>query len=165
MSTSDDWQTPPDLMGVLDKEFTFNLEVCASQDNRALPHVPYMGRDNGLNALVHCWGIPGTPPRVYCNPPYSQLPAFITAGCTNALYLPALVVMLIPAYTDTAVWHEVINKAAMEVRFLKGRLAFLMNGKKQTTARFPSAIVVFGGGHPPTGRTPQYGLWDWKTAC
>jgi site-specific DNA-methyltransferase (adenine-specific) len=162
MSKSDDWQTPPHLMAVLDKVFRFNLEVCAAKDNRALVGAPYIGLDTGTNALEVPWASSGCQPRAYCNPPYSQLPAFITAARDNAVHTPMVVVMLIPAYTDTLVWHNVIDKAAVEVRFLKGRLAFLMNGQRQTTARFPSAVVVFDGGSATVGRTPKYWLWDWK---
>lgn len=50
-----------------------------------------------------------------------------------------VVVMLLPARTDTRWFHEYIyNKA--EVRFIKGRLKF---GGSKNAAPFPSMIVVF----------------------
>lgn len=51
-----------------------------------------------------------------------------------------LVVMLIPARTDTSYFHEYIYHKAKEIRFLRGRLHF--NESKQG-APFPSMIVVF----------------------
>jgi hypothetical protein len=52
------------------------------------------------------------------------------------------VVMLIPARTDTAWWHDYVVKAD-EVRFLRGRVKFVKPGVKSDAAPFPSAIVVF----------------------
>lgn len=50
-----------------------------------------------------------------------------------------VVVLLIPARTDTIYFHEYIyNKA--EIRFLKGRLKF---GGSKNSAPFPSMVVVF----------------------
>ena len=156
MAKSDDWSTPPTIMKVLDDEFHFTLEVCAAADNRALPHVPYLGLDNGKDAL-QCEWFEGKSGVAYPNPPYSKLPQFIYTACVWSMVANSTVVMLIPVYTDTSVWHDCIKRDASEVRFLRGRLAFLMNGKKQTTARFPSAVVVFKG--PPTAKLS---LWDWK---
>ena len=51
-----------------------------------------------------------------------------------------IVVMLIPARTDTRWFHDYIYHKA-EVRFLKGRLKF---GDAKNNAPFPSMIVVFG---------------------
>lgn len=51
----------------------------------------------------------------------------------------AIVVMLLPARTDTKWFHEYIyNK--VEIRFVKGRLKF---GNSENSAPFPSMIVIF----------------------
>ena len=51
-----------------------------------------------------------------------------------------LVVMLLPARTDTRWFHDFIyNKA--EIRFIKGRLKF---GNSKNSAPFPSMIVIMG---------------------
>lgn len=47
--------------------------------------------------------------------------------------------MLIPARTDTKVFHELIFPYA-EVRFIKGRLRF---GGSNVNAPFPSVIVIY----------------------
>lgn len=50
-----------------------------------------------------------------------------------------VIVMLIPARTDTKYFHDhIVNYA--EVRFIKGRLKFSQKG----SAPFPSMIVIFG---------------------
>lgn len=56
----------------------------------------------------------------------------------------AVVVMLIPARTDTIAFHEYIyNKA--EIRLIKGRLRFRVNGKAGDAAPFPSMLAIFRG--------------------
>lgn len=52
-----------------------------------------------------------------------------------------LVVMLIPARTDTRYFHDYIMHRA-EVRFVRGRLKF---GGSDTGAPFPSMLVIFRG--------------------
>ena len=50
-----------------------------------------------------------------------------------------VVVMLIPARTDTRWFHEYVYPYA-EIRFIKGRLKF---GNSLNSAPFPSMIVIF----------------------
>lgn len=62
-----------------------------------------------------------------------------------------VVVALIPARTDTARFHEYIwNGKASEVRFIRGRLCFEIDGEpilnengQPMTAPFPSMVVVW----------------------
>lgn len=51
-----------------------------------------------------------------------------------------LVVMLLPARTDTKWFHDYIYHKA-EIRFIKGRLKF---GGCKDAAPFPSMVVIFG---------------------
>lgn len=54
--------------------------------------------------------------------------------------------MLIPARTDTIMFHDYILGKA-EIRFIKGRVNFEINGEKsKDPAPFPSMIVVYRGG-------------------
>jgi site-specific DNA-methyltransferase (adenine-specific) len=53
-----------------------------------------------------------------------------------------LVVMLIPARTDTKYFHDYIYHKA-DIRFIKGRLKFEGNQKGSGSAPFPSMIVIF----------------------
>lgn len=77
--------------------------------------------------------------RVFCNPPYGrELPKWIKK-CHDEARNGALVVMLIPARTDTKAFHEFIYHKA-EIRFIKGRIKF---GDAKASAPFPSMIVVF----------------------
>lgn len=80
--------------------------------------------------------------RVFCNPPYGrELPKWIKKAHDEA-EKGALVVMLIPARTDTRAFHDYIYHQA-ETRFLKGRIKF---GNAKASAPFPSMVVIFRGG-------------------
>jgi hypothetical protein len=74
---------------------------------------------------------------VFCNPPYGREIGKWVEKAAKAT--GGVVVMLIPARTDTRYFHELIyNKA--EVRFLRGRLKF---GNSKNSAPFPSMVVIF----------------------
>lgn len=79
--------------------------------------------------------------RTFCNPPYGR----VIGDWVKKAYEESrngLVVMLLPARTDTKWFHEYIYGKA-EIRFLKGRLKF---GDSVNSAPFPSMIVVFKKG-------------------
>ena len=78
---------------------------------------------------------------MFCNPPYGrQIGKWIKKCAEESRH--AKVVMLIPARTDTKAFHEYIyNKA--EIRFIKGRLHFRIDGQDQGSAPFQCMVVVF----------------------
>lgn len=79
--------------------------------------------------------------RVFCNPPYGRAIGEWVRKCSEEAKKPGtLVVLLIPARTDTAYFHDYIYRKAREVRFLRGRLRF---GGATNSAPFPSMIVIF----------------------
>ena len=58
------------------------------------------------------------------------------------------VVLLIPARTDTAYFHDYIYRKA-EIRFIRGRLKFTdEEGNVKQSAPFPSMLVIYRGGAP-----------------
>ena len=57
----------------------------------------------------------------------------------ESLKYNTIVVLLIPARTDTRYFHNYIYHRS-EVRFIKGRLKF---GDSKNSAPFPSMIVIF----------------------
>jgi site-specific DNA-methyltransferase (adenine-specific) len=75
---------------------------------------------------------------VFCNPPYKDLKRW-ARKCYEESLQGAVVVMLVPARTDTMWFHDWIYHKA-ELRFIKGRLKY--NDGKQG-APFPSMIVIF----------------------
>lgn len=117
----------------LDKEFHFDLDVCATPENAKC--VRYYTRvDDGLK---QAWSEDGRV--IYCNPPYGrQISAWVRKAYEEAQN-GATVVMLIFARTDTRWFHEYIYGKA-EIRFVKGRLHF---GNSKNPAPSPSMIVIF----------------------
>jgi len=144
-SDSNEWETPKPLFDKLDTEFHFTLDPCATDKNHLC--VKYFTKaDDGLSKP---WGNH----RVFVNPPYGNaIPKWVKKSYEESLR-GALVVMLVPARTETRYWHEYCMKG--EIRFIKGRIGFINrtlpsykeNGKfKISAAPFPSAIVIFGSG-------------------
>ena len=79
---------------------------------------------------------------MFCNPPYGKEISDWVQKCYEEGHKEnTLVVMLIPARTDTKYFHDYILHRA-EVRFIRGRLKF---GGASTGAQFPSMLVIFRG--------------------
>lgn len=129
-SLSDMWETPKEFFNALDTEFHFNIDVCATPQNAkcAAYYTPEM------NGLYQQWkGV------CWCNPPYGRDIGRWVEKASDSAANGALVVMLLPARTDTRWFHDYILGKA-EVRFIKGRLKF--SGAKNS-APFPSMVVIF----------------------
>lgn len=131
-SNSDEWYTPQELFNELDAEFHFNLDPCATADSHKCDKY-FTKADDGLSQK---WG--GY--RVFCNPPYSQINKWVEKAFRETREDNTVVVMLIPARTDTRYFHNYIYQRT-EIRFVKGRLHFSEKG----SAPFPSMIVIFRG--------------------
>ena len=130
-SRSEQWATPRKLFAELDAEFHFDLDPCATADNATCADY-FTIEDDGL---LQNWG--GR--RVFCNPPYGRKIGDWVRKCYEESKRAEVVVLLIPARTDTAFFHDYIYHKAREVRFIRGRLHFNDAGP----APFPSMIVIF----------------------
>lgn len=132
-SSTDEWATPSAFFQSLDAEFHFDLDPCANAGNAKCRDY-YTIEDDGLTKN---WG--GR--RVFCNPPYGRAISKWVKKCyEESKKADTLVVMLIPARTDTSYFHDYIYHKAKEIRFIRGRLHF--NDAKQG-APFPSMVVIF----------------------
>ena len=132
-SKNEVWATPQDFYDKLNREFGFNLDPCALPENAKCEKF-FTPDDDGLK---QDWG--GY--KVFCNPPYGRkLAAWVQKCYTESRKPGTLVVMLIPARTDTAYFHDYIYHKAREIRFIRGRLKF---GDSKNAAPFPSMVVVF----------------------
>lgn len=131
-SNTDLWSTPQAFFDQLNVEFHFSLDVCALPEN-AKCETFYTPETDGL---LQPWG-----GRVWCNPPYGrEIGSWVRRAYLSAKTgVAEVVVMLLPARTDTRWFHEYIYQKA-EIRFIKGRLKF---GNSQNSAPFPSMVVVF----------------------
>lgn len=131
-STTDQWATPQKFFDELNKEFNFDLDPCATKENSKCRKF-FTEKDNGL---LQDW----SGHRVFCNPPYGRAIAAWVKKCYEESQKPdTLVVMLIPARTDTSYFHDYIYHKA-EIRFIRGRIHF---NESPQGAPFPSMVVVF----------------------
>lgn len=83
---------------------------------------------------------------MFCNPPYGRfIQDWVRKGYEESRKPGTVVVMLIPARTDTSYYHDYIfHGKADEVRFLRGRLKFTdEDGNAKDAAPFPSAVIVW----------------------
>lgn len=130
-STLMTWGTPPSIFNPLHDEFNFTIDAAANKKNALLPRY-WTEADN---ALIQNWD----DERVWCNPPYGKAQAdFIRKAAASK----GLSVLLIPARTDTKVWHECIHgNPRVELRFVKGRIKFV--GPVMAPAPFASAVVIW----------------------
>lgn len=131
-SESNEWYTPKEVFEYLDSEFNFTLDPCATPASAKCPKF-YTQDDDGLS---QDW----TGERVFMNPPYGRE---IGQWVQKAVESDALVVMLIPARTDTSYFHDYIyTNPKCEVRFVRGRIKFETPTGSKNSAPFPSMIVV-----------------------
>lgn len=146
-SRSEEWETPPEFYAELDREFHFSLDACATRNNTKHPHCWITPEEDSL--LVDWSRRTGASKAViWCNPPYGRHIGKWFAKARTEAARGCTVVMLAHARTDTIWWHEHVQGIASEVRFVKGRLRFLNESKRQLAgAPFPSAVIIYR----PTG--------------
>ena len=130
-STTDLWATPQDFFDELNEEFEFTLDPCATPDNAKCAKFFTKEQDG----LKQDW----SGERVFCNPPYGRAIGAWVKKCHDEAQKGTLVVMLIPARTDTSYFHDYIYHKA-EIRFIRGRLKF---GGASQGAPFPSMVVIY----------------------
>lgn len=135
-SKTDQWATPQQFYDELNCEFNFTLDPCADAYNHKCNK--YFTKE--IDGLTQSW----SGERVFCNPPYGREIADWVKKCYEEVLKGCqLVVLLVPARTDTKWFHNYIYKKATEIRFIKGRLKF---GNSKNAAPFPSMIVIFKRG-------------------
>jgi len=92
---------------------------------------------------------------VYVNPPYTRghISKWVKK-CHDENLRGCHIILLIPAYTDTAYFHDYIyQRDNVEIRFLRGRIKF--KGYDKHSA-FPSMLVIF---NPPNEWGGGWPLW------
>lgn len=142
-SQSVEWETPQSFYDAWDQVYRFTLDTAASPENAKAPKF-YTKEDDGLSQV---WS-----GNVWCNPPYGrQIGKWVEKAYRSTRTGAALVVMLIPAKTETRWWHDYVIKAD-SIYFVKGRIQF---GDSGVNAPFPSCVVVFRNPLEADERGPQ----------
>jgi len=136
LNHSDNWATPKSLYEMLDAEFNFDFDPCPLNSSEITPET---------DGLLIDWG-----GRNFINPPYSRkLKEAFVRRAVDFANQGRLCVCLLPVSTSTALFHDVIQPNAKEIRFLRGRVKFEgvnTYGKlvKNKAGMHDSMIVVFG---------------------
>ena len=114
---------------------SIGLDPCTEQDNPTGAERFHAFPDDGLT-----W--PWTADSIYVNPPYSKAREEWVMRCIEAAERGAKVVLLIPAATDTRIFHRAMETATALV-FIKGRVKFgvLRANRRQEAASHPSVLV------------------------
>ncbi len=160
----DEWRTPPELFGLLDSEFIFQLDAAATPEN-ALCDYFYTKEED---ALGRSWrGL-----RVFCNPPFSKAGDFLRKGIEEFKKGATCVFLLRADGVETKWWRDNLLKennvynadsqelyeSRFQIRFLTPRVNYLKPvGTRQIGVKFPSAVVVMR----PTW-APNVFWWSWK---
>lgn len=137
-NSQDIWETDPAIFHLLNKEFKFTLDPCATPETAKCRNF-FTKEENGL---IQDW----SGHVVFVNPPYSQIKHWVRKCYKEGKKENTKIVMLIPIRSDTIYFHKYIIKAK-ELRFIKGRVNFLSNGERKGSSTFPSILVIFEGKH------------------
>jgi hypothetical protein len=100
-------RTPRAFFGQLEKKYNFTMDGAAHTKNALLPKFSSAAKPR-----------PWAGERVFCNPPWSDIPAFVELAATAKL-----AVMLVPARTNCKWFHRALELGAVPEYFL-GRLHF-----------------------------------------
>lgn len=129
------WSTPQELFNLLNDEFEFNLDACASDWNRKC--LAYY--DKEMDSLSIDWKYGSV---VWMNPPYGRLAGeFIEKAYTQSRKQRCTVVCLVPANTETKWFQDYALKG--ELRFIRGRVHYTDKKGKTGRPRFANVVVIF----------------------
>lgn len=126
----DDRATSPELFARLNERFRFSIDVAASPHNAKC--VRYFTRE--VDGLAQSWAAE----RVWCNPPYSNIPAWIEKAWQES-GSAELIVMLLPANrTEQGWWQELVEPyrdgrvpEGMRVEFIANRQRFVAHNAER----------------------------------
>ena len=129
---TDEWGTPLWLFEILDEEFKFKLDVCASKKNYKCAQ--YLDKES--NALD--WHISWLKSN-WCNPPYSDQLPWVEKAWEQVVHHGYTTVMLMK-YDPSTKHGKMARLFADEIRIIEHRIKF---EGASSSANFPSAIVIF----------------------
>ena len=145
IGVNDLWETPPDLFRGICIQYGVkpSLDVCATRLNRKCRYF-FTEADDGL---TQDWARP-----FYCNPPYSQVEAWLDKANREVRRHKITGLLLTFAKTDTNWWHRHVE-GQHETHFHKGRIVFLRDGKPKlrrdgglSGAPYPSVWIIMRPG-------------------
>lgn len=136
-SQRQDWQTPENVLDLVRAVGPIELDPCTTLDNPVGARNFYTPSDDGFDGLALPWDGPGV---VFVNPPYGRASGDWCKRMADAGARGVEVIGLLPARTDTRVWHAHVTTAAT-ICFWKGRITFR---GAPGPAPFPCALPYWG---------------------
>ena len=134
--SSIEWETPQDFFDELDREFHFTLDPCATKENKKCDQ--YISKE--FNGLSIPWSIYSD--SVFMNPPYDRdIGKWMKKAFEESQKGITVACLIQGRSCDTKWWHEYVMRAS-EIRFIKDRLHFGLNGKF-ARANISSIVVIF----------------------
>lgn len=146
-SKTQDWLTPLWLFELLDREFDFDLDAAATDEN-TLCDKWFTAEEDGLKQ--DWFG------NVFLNFPYNRANLWVAKAYNEVVAGKAKTVVLLAASrTDTKWFWEYIRHG--EVRLLKGRLKFDHQDGAKYAAPFPSCVCILS---KETLQNPKTIYWE-----
>lgn len=128
-----EWETPQYFFDELDREFSFDIDVCALPSN-AKTKAFFSPVVDGLGQqwVGTCW----------CNPPYDKsIDKWVQKAFESAQEGATVVCLVSGRSNDTKWFHSYVMRAS-EIRFIADRIHFGLDGVFRR-ANISSIIVVF----------------------
>jgi phage N-6-adenine-methyltransferase len=137
LKPTDFYETPPEVFNYFNKEFNFNFDVCAEIGTAKCPD--FYSLERGEDGLKLPWKH-----RNWCNPPYSNVVPWLRKGIEEMNQNNRFSVFLLKADPSTKWFHDLVYPFASEIRFLKGRIRFVLKGEPAPwLPPWGSMLVVF----------------------
>ncbi len=148
----DDRRTPDSVWLPLHSDHSFTVDVAASAANWKVPR--HFTRET--DGLAQSW----RGERVWCNPPYSDIGAWVKKATEEMAMGCELVCMLLPANRTEQTWWQEYIEPWRDADLDEIRLA--PPGVRELTTRFLSGRIRFGrpegAALPKKGDRPPFGL-------
>ena len=133
-SNSEEWYTPKWIYDLLNTKYKFTLDPCATATSAKT--AKYFTKET--DGLKQDWG--GNV--VFVNPPYGRTMYDWVKKCYEESLKPdTVVVMLIPAHTDTKYFHDYIFKYAKDLSLSSWKVGAGLSWWSQSDLKFQFDVV------------------------
>lgn len=149
----DDYTTPPEVVAVLREYGDIVLDPCSNADSVVGARRELYEANDGLTAdwnaivreevrLANERDAPLVRPFVFVNPPYSNTIAWVAKICEEHRR-GVDTILLMPARTETELFHEEIAPSSAVISFRKKRIHFYIDGVRTTRPTHPSMFPAW----------------------
>lgn len=160
-----EWETPQDFFGVVDREFRFQLDAAATAENAKCE--AYYSPEADSLSIRWPWVLPEsshilpTSSRVWLNPGFAKPEPWVQKAYKEAQKHAAAVVVVMALISPSTDWWRDWAMKASEIRLLGGkRVQFKAPpGIKQSSNARENCLIIFRPN--PHNLEPNIWTWDW----